>query len=151
MDRAESLLAPILKRLGIDEDVRLLRIRKDWPGIFDRPLATHMSPSRLLEGELLLNVASPIWMQQLSFSKNEILDKLRKYGVRDLRLRVGKVSWKKDELKDPEMSRQVELGAEDAEFLDQLISGIHDDELKETIRTVAKKSLSAKRRRTGRH
>lgn len=148
MDRAESLLAPILRRLGIDEDVRLLRIRKDWHIIFDRPLASHMSPSRLLEGELLLNVDSPIWMQQLSFSKNELLDKLRKYGVKNLRLRVGRVSRRTDGTKGPEIPPQIELAAEDAEFLDQLISDIRDEELKETIRTVAKKSLSAKRRKS---
>jgi hypothetical protein len=149
MERAETLLTPLLKRLGIDEDVRLARVKNDWHSIFDKPLSSHMSPSRLLEGELLLNVDSPIWMQQLGFCKNEILSKLKKYGVRDLRLRVGKVSTKTKDLKGPETSKIKELPAEEVTFLDQLVSAINDDELKGAIRNAAERSFRAKKPRAG--
>ena len=147
MERAESLLTPLLKRLGIDEDVRLIRIKNDWQRIFDKPLALHMSPSRLLEGELLLNVDSPIWMQQLNFCRNEILCKLKKYGVRDLRLRVGKVSWKTRDLEGPETLKIKELPAEEVTFLNQLVSAVSDNELKGAIRNAAERSFRAKKRR----
>ncbi len=147
MERAESLLTPLLKRLGIDEDVRLIRIRNDWHRIFDKPLSLHMSPSRLLEGELLLNVDSPIWMQQLNFCRNEILCKLKKYGVRNLRLRVGKVSWKTKDLEDPGPLKIKELPAEEVTFLDGLVSGVGDNELKDAIRNAAERSFRAKKRR----
>ncbi len=91
MEKAGSLLEPVVKRLGIESGVRLSRIKNDWHTLFEKPLSLHMSPSRLTGGELLLNVDSPIWIQQLNFLKKEILKKLSRYGVREIRFRIGKV------------------------------------------------------------
>ena len=63
MKKAEAVLGPMLKRLGIESGVKLERVRKDWNDIFDHDLVSHMYPALLKEGELLLNVDSPVWMQ----------------------------------------------------------------------------------------
>jgi hypothetical protein len=144
--KAASLLSPLLKKLGIDEAVRLQRIRNDWQSLFEQPLLLHMSPSRLSEGSLLLSVDSPAWMQQLGFCKKEILMKLSGYGVRDLRFRIGRVSPTKHR-EDP-CRKAMELSSEDTLFISGIISGIGDETLRETIRkTIEKSLLSGKYRR----
>lgn len=144
MERAGSILTPAIKRLGIEEDVRLQRIKNDWDAIFNKPLSLHMSPSRLLEGELFLTADSPIWMQQLNFCRKEIIGKLAVYGVREIRLRVGKVSRQKNE--DPDAAEQIprKVSDEDALFIDGLVAAVSDDELKTAIRRAAENFLSSK-------
>lgn len=144
MERAGSILTPAIKRLGIEEDVRLQRIKNDWDAIFNKPLSLHMSPSRLLEGELLLNTDSPIWMQQLTFCRKEILGKLGAYGVREIRLRVGKVYRQKGD--DPDAGEQMtrKVSDEDALFIDGLVAAVNDEELKTAIRNAAENFLSVR-------
>ncbi len=145
METAGSLISPLLRRLGIDEEVRLRRIRNDWHTLFEKPLSQHMSPSKLLEGDLLLSVDSPAWMQQLGFCKKEILKKLEAYGIKDLRFRIGRVS-QKNSPESPN-SAPVELSREEALFISELLSGVNDDVLRESIKKSIEKSLLTARPR----
>lgn len=143
MVRADILLTPIVRQLGIEPGVLLERIKTDWDKIFDKPLVLHMSPSKFSNGELLVNAESPMWIQQLSYCQNDILKKLDVYGVRSLRFRLGRVSQKRppaDEQTD------LKLSNEDASFITELVSGIDDDRLKAAIRNAAEKSFSQKKR-----
>jgi predicted nucleic acid-binding Zn ribbon protein len=145
VEKAASLLSPLLKKLGVDEAVRLQQIRNDWQTLFEQPLSLHMSPSVLSEGDLLLSVDSPAWMQQLGFCKKDILKKLSGYGVRDLRFRIGRVSTKN---RQKNHSRKAaELSSEETVFIADIVSGVDDEALRETIKkTIEKSLLSAKHR-----
>lgn len=139
MEKADSLLAPLLRRLGLEDDVRLVRIKTAWPTIFSEPLCSHMLPSKLSGGELLLNVDSPLWIQQLSFSRKEILQKLSAFGVREIRFRIGSLARKSQE--PLQVKKAALLSAEDAAFLEELVSGMADEALQEAIRSAAEKHL----------
>ncbi len=144
MERAGSILTPAIKRLGIEENVRLLRITGEWETIFSEPLSLHMSPSRLLEGELLINADSPIWMQQLQFCRAEIMRKLAPYGVKKIRFRIGRVLRQKKQDPDNVTRDTGRLSPEDALFVEDLVAPVRDETLKTAIRTAAAKSLSSK-------
>lgn len=143
MEKAGSLLGPVVKRLGIESGVRLSRIKNDWHSLFERPLSLHMSPSRLTEGELLLNVDSPIWIQQLNFLKKEILAKLSGHGVREIRFRIGKVSHVRNS--EETCQKPSELSSDDASFIECLVNQISDAELRNAVRAAAEKSLRTKK------
>lgn len=143
MEKAGSLLGPVVKRLGIESGVRLSRIKNDWHNLFERPLSLHMSPSRLTEGELLLNVDSPIWIQQLNFLKKEILAKLSGHGVREIRFRIGKVSHVRNS--EETCQKPSELSSDDASFIECLVNQISDAELRNAVRAAAEKSLRTKK------
>jgi hypothetical protein len=148
LEKADSLLGPLIKRLGIAEGVRLARLRNDWGRIFKEPLLSHMSPSKLSEGELLLNVDSPIWMQQLNFYKKDLLAKLVPYGVREIRFRIGRIREKIQHFSAVE--ELEEISSEDDSFVTRLVSGLEDEGLKESVRKAAEKSLrAAKPRKKG--
>jgi len=145
MEKAGSLLGPLVKRLGIESGVRLSHIKNDWHTLFGNPLSLHMSPSKLTEGELLLNVDSPIWIQQLNFCKREIKAKLGAYGVREIRFRIGKVAMLSTA---NEKRRELpELSSEDAGFIDCLAEKIVDSELRSAVRGAAEKSLRARNKK----
>ncbi len=143
MEKAGSLLGPVVKRLGIESGVRLCHIKKDWHILFEKPLSLHMYPSRLTEGELLLNVDSPIWIQQLNFFRKEILTKLSGHGVREIRFRIGKVSPVK--ACEETCQKPSELSSEDASFIECLVDHISDAELRSAVRAAAEKSLRTKK------
>jgi hypothetical protein len=143
MEKADSLLGPLLRNLGIEEGVRLSRIKNDWHCIFEAPLSLHACPSRLSEGELLLNVDSSIWIHQLSFLKKAIIEKLAKYGVKDLRLRIGKIQPKKQQR---QTRRAAALSSEDALFISELTSSISDEDLKTAVRGAIEKSIRSENR-----
>jgi hypothetical protein len=143
MEKAGSLLGPVVKRLGIESGVRLSRIKNDWRTLFDKPLSLHMSPSKLTDGELLLNVDSPMWVQQLNFYKKEITAKLSGYGVREIRFRIGKVSPLKP--LEEHSRKPSELSSEDARFIDGIVDAIDDAELRNAVRRAAEKSLRTKK------
>ena len=143
MEKAGSLLGPVVKRLGIESGVRLSRIKNDWQTLFDKPLSLHMSPSRLTEGELLLNVDSPVWVQQLNFYKREITEKLSGHGVRAIRFKIGKVSPVRP--REEKGRKLSELSVEDTRFIEGLVETIDDTELRNAVRSAAEKSLRTRK------
>lgn len=149
MKKTSSVLGPIIKRLGIEDGVRLIRIQNDWHSIFDRPLSVHMSPSRLSEGELLLNVDSPIWIQQLTYHKNEILGKLTGYGVKSIRFRVGRIARRENKFVETGASvdqRHQKLSGEDETFISGLISQLTDSDIRDAVKRAAEKAVTRRHR-----
>ncbi len=89
--RIGALIAHLVREMGMEEAVRFEEIKKKWEDIFGEPLSLHMYPSRLQRGELLINVDSPLWLQQLSFLKTQIIRNLAPFEIRDIRFRIGKL------------------------------------------------------------
>jgi len=141
MKKADAVLGPMLKRLGIESGVRLERIRNDWFDIFDPSLSSHMFPSSCTEHELLLNVDSPAWIQQLTYYKKDIIRKLSLFGVTEVRFRLGKVRKKKQH--DTTKKNSRELSDNDVSFASSVVADIRDEHLKEAIRKAIEKSLAS--------
>jgi hypothetical protein len=145
--KLDSLLAPVIKNLEIEDGVRFAGIRKNWQLLFKRPLTYHAAPSVLSEGELVLNVDSPAWLQELKFFTGDIIKKLSPFGVRTIRLRLGKVSSNlKESISVEEGARRaapVQFTPEEIEYIQQTVSGIYDDELRGTIRAAIEKAISS--------
>ena len=143
MKRVGSLLRHLIKNLDIEEGVRLAEIRKNWQFLFQKPLPCHMAPSRLAGGDLLLNVDSPIWLQELNIHREEILRKLRPFGVRSVRFRLGKVSAVTTPEAKSQKTKPRTLNAEECSYIEQTTSQIHDDRLKGTIKTALERAISS--------
>jgi len=138
-----AVLDPLLKNLGLESGVRLARIKHDWHGIFDEQITSNLFPVSFSDSELLLHVTSPIWMQQFSFHKSEIIKKLSAYGVQTIRFRLGRIPQRKQKIspdrKAPELTR------ENVFFITELLSEISDENLRETIKKAVEKSLTSKK------
>ena len=143
MKKTGAVLGPLLKNLGLESGVRLARIKCDWYGIFDEQITSNLFPASLSDRELLLHASSPIWIQQFTFHKGDIIKKLSAYGVQDIRFRLGKIPQKKQKIL-PQL-KATELSRENIFFITELLSDISDENLKETIKKAVEKSLTSKK------
>jgi len=138
-----AVLGPLLRNLGLESGVRLARIKNDWYKIFDEQITSHLFPVSFSDRELLLHVTSPIWMQQCSYHKSEIIKKLSAYDVQDIRFRLGRIPQKKQAISPPR--KTSELTPENRFFISELLSDVSDESLKESIKKALEKSLTARK------
>ena len=143
MKRADSVLIPFIRELGIEDGVKLAEIRRNWYNLFDKPLSYHMSPLILSKGDILLNVDSPVWLQELTFYKEDIIKKMSSYGVKAVRFRLGRVSRNKQSAVSSQQSAVKQLTNEERAFVRDIVSKIGDDLLKGTVKTAIEKSISS--------
>jgi hypothetical protein len=140
--KAGSLLGPLIRELGIEEDVKLAGILKDWQSLFGKPLADHMIPYKFSQGEMLLHVDSPIWLNELNFCKRDIIKKLKQFGVREVRFRIGKV---KAEVSAKQKMENRKLTSLEMKYIEETVSGVADSGLRETVKTAMEKAVASGR------
>lgn len=143
MQRAGGELKSLIRSLGLEEAFRLHLIKSSWSDIIGRPLGRHTSPVSLNKGELLIHASTNARLQDLSFLKAEIIDRLSTFGVKRLRTRVGRLDnapprKKKDENYPPPPR---ELNDKELAFVQELAARIKEPELKEAVRGAARKYL----------
>ncbi|MBZ0155538.1 MAG: DUF721 domain-containing protein [Alphaproteobacteria bacterium] len=149
MRNTGSILTPLLRELGLEEKVRLNSLQQEWRNLFGEPLSLHTYPAEIKEGELLINVDSPGWMQQLKFYKQEIAGKLHAYHIKNVRFRHGMVYRRKGRSMMPAKNTLPErppLSAPDREWIEQTLSAVKDPELREGFRKALEKAVARKGR-----
>lgn len=145
MKRIDSLCAPFIRELGLRDDVKLAAIKRDWFNLFNKPLCYHMSPCSLSHDDILLNVDSPVWLQELQYCKKDILKKMSLYGIKSVRFKIGRVLKKQTAKKASRESEGKTLTTEDISFMDDVVFQIRDEELRETVKRALKRSLSTRK------
>jgi hypothetical protein len=135
------LIPRLIKGLGLEEAMRLELIRKEWSTIFREPLSLHMAPSLLKSGELLISVDSPVWLQQISLFKADILKNLRTFDVREVRFRIGRVRTKKRGQDETPPREKNPLGRDALHEIDDTVSGLKDTGLRESVRRAMEQSF----------
>ena len=145
MKKVDSLLRPIVRDFGIESDMKFIELEKNWHILFNEPLSYHMSPYRITEGVILLNVDSPVWLQELNYFKRDIVGKLSPYGVKDIRFKLGKVSIKNGAGIRNEGSGAKTFTPEELSYIEKTISHIADKELRGTVRRAIEKSISSRK------
>jgi len=142
MRRVDTLLKHVIKDLGIEDDVRLSEMKRLWNTVFREPLLSHMIPSLLTRGELLLTVDSPVWLQELNFCKQEILKKLTPFGVSAIRFRLG--SFPARRRKEVfRVLKSKKLTETEQTFITETTAEIGDNDLKKTMTTVLGKAIAS--------
>ncbi len=144
MKKVSALIPRLLRELGLEEAARFERISKEWSAIFREPLSLHMSPTTLKNGELLIAVDSPVWLQQISLFKPDITKKLNAYGVTDVRFRIGRMAKPAGGMRKLNEARPKErpsLGRDALREIDETVSGLKDGALRENVRRAMEQSL----------
>lgn len=143
MKRADSLLAPLIRDLGIRDGVRLAGIRRDWSSLFAYPVPLHTYPLMLSGDELLIAVDSPVWLQELQFYKEDIVRKLGSYGVKTVRFRLGRVSAHAKPGGRSQKAGTRSLTNKEHAFIQEEAAKIRDESLKETLKTTIEKAITS--------
>ena len=91
MHSLNSILRKFTKDFDLAGGAKLTTIKNHWENIVGHTIAVHTSPYILRSGTLTLTVDTPQWMHHLSFFKEEIKDKLKKYNVQEIHFSLGKL------------------------------------------------------------
>ncbi len=148
MKRIGSFFTPIINSLGIGEAIRAESLQREWQTIFSEPLSLHTWPANLENHTLTINVDSPVWLQQLSFFKNEILSKLSIFEVRDIRFRLGRIHQPelRRSARQPAAPFRLEIDEKTACYINETVSNLHDQEMQEVVGKAMKRSLARKKK-----
>ncbi len=79
----EQVLSGLLKAKGIDKKIAKYKFVSHWAEIVGEDIAKRASPECLRNGALVVRVCNSAWAQELSFQKEIILQRLKKYTPQD--------------------------------------------------------------------
>ena len=126
----------------MEEALRLEGLKSEWTTIFREPLSLHMCPSQLKNGELLITVDSPVWLQQLTFFKEDITKNVSPFGVTRVRFKIGRIPRPHHSPKTPPQPQTGQsLKSSDRKEIEDTVSTLPDNELRDALRKVMEKSL----------
>ncbi|NPV14893.1 DUF721 domain-containing protein [candidate division WOR-3 bacterium] len=78
-------LPRVLRQLGMEEKIVVYRAVSDWKLVVGEAIARHTVALGVEDKTLLVAVDSPAWMTQLTFLKDQLLEKITQHiGSRQL-------------------------------------------------------------------
>ncbi len=93
LDSFGSILAGVAHRLGLESKLFEARLRRQWPDIVGEPIAAHTRPDQIRFKKLYVLVHNSVWLQQLTFLKPVLLEKVNGMAgqplVTEIVLRIG--------------------------------------------------------------
>lgn len=93
MQKISGILNKLLKQYGLEGKIIEYTIADKWEEIAGKIIASHTYPAGLHHKMLYVIVDSPVWLQELSFYKNDIIEKVNKYFgkeiIKDIYLKTG--------------------------------------------------------------
>ena len=102
-----------------------------------------MAPASIKEKELLINVDSPVWLQQLTFYKDTIIKKLNGFGIKTVKFKIGRVLPEKKQ--DKTILEKRLLTANENSYIEGTVSPVPDQELRDKIKKAMEKSMAFKK------
>jgi predicted nucleic acid-binding Zn ribbon protein len=72
----KSALENVLKEYNIKEDVDVYKIFHLWGTIVGDKTARHTKPARVGNNTLFVEVDDPLWLTQLRYMRDDIMDKI---------------------------------------------------------------------------
>lgn len=90
-----TILDDVAQRLGLSGKLLEHRLQRRWSSIVGDQVAAHTRPESIRFRKLYVIVDSSVWIQQLTFLKQSLLDKINMMAetslISDIVLRVGEV------------------------------------------------------------
>ncbi len=145
-----EVLKDLAPRLGLETRLLELHVRQQWERIVGTQIATHARPGRIRFKKLYVFVTSSVWVQQLTFLKPTLIQRLNEasgdQAITDLVVRVGDPS--EGHAEQPRQDRadaaseRVSPSAEQLQQAARQAAMIQDDELRRQLTTVIATVLS---------
>ena len=133
------------------DSMRRYRLWQHWDSIVGPEIAEAAQPARWRGGILIVQVAHSAWLQELSFLKPQLVERisarLPDVKMKDIRFEIGEI---KRHASKPSQSCEadVELSEEAKEFIEQAAKEIKDPELREAAARAMMKGFSSPQGRT---
>ena len=127
METLGAVLDHSLKRFDLSQRLDDYGVWPIWNEVVGKTIARNAQPEKIRNGTLFVKVTSPVWMQQLQFMKEMIVDKinlrLKSAAVKNLFFMVGHIDTVElDSPTEPQQSQNPESAEIDVneEFLESI-------------------------------
>lgn len=89
-----EVLGALFHDMKIESRMEHVMLHKVWQQAVGEQIANNTAPANVRNGVLFVNVASSVWMQQLNFLRDQILEKLNarlsnKSQLKEIRFKIG--------------------------------------------------------------
>ncbi len=139
MHALQEILRKLVKNYGIEGGAVLNSIRRNWEDIVGKTIAVHTAPDTIKNSALSIKVDTPQWMHHLSFFKEDIIEKLKSYNVKDVKFRIGRLSQQTGKTSKQD---DVILSGDDQRYLENTINTVKDEELKKKFKSLISHGLT---------
>jgi hypothetical protein len=146
-----DVLQSVLKGRNMTITSEKQHLQKIWSQAVGSQIAGQTCPDRLKKNALFVKVSSPIWMQQLHFLKEDIIDKInRQMGealIKNILFSVGEISRTSRISQDPVsfFPASFSLKGRDKKMVEESIASVSDEELKEILKRIMIKDILRKK------
>lgn len=146
-----DILQTVLQKHKIFLSSEEKRLSDTWNRAVGPRIAAQTRPTRIKKNTLFVNVSTSIWMQQLHFLKEEIVEKYNlqsgKESITNIYFSIGEISspWAKkthQSFFSPEFHL---LKERDKELIEKSTASIADEELRNILKRVLMKSIIRRR------
>lgn len=79
MQRVSGILDRVLKKYGLEGKIMEYTVADKWEDIVGKTIASHSYPAGIHYRRLYIIVDSPVWLQEMSFYKEDLVDKVNRY------------------------------------------------------------------------
>lgn len=146
-----SILTNLAPRFGMEAKLLEWRLRRHWSEIAGEQIASHTRPDQIRFKKLYLIVENSVWLQQLTFLKPALLEKINEAAgsqlVSDIIFRVGEISSEPQEAHghDDEDPRLADPSPESLAQAAAHAAAVKDPDLRERLIVVMAQALSLRR------
>jgi hypothetical protein len=153
----KTILEDTLHQLGLSEKIEECKALTLWNDVAST-LASRTQPVSISNSRLIVNVTDSVVLHTLSLYKRKYVEKINLLAgrdvIKDIIFRVGKVEKKDIEFKDRdnymEELKGTQLDQDELEKIDEIVSTIEDDDIKDSLRHLfINQSKLTKMRRKG--
>jgi hypothetical protein len=140
----KTILGTMLRTMDSPPQREQFRVWDIWEEVVGPQIAGKTRPEALRNGVLVVSVTSSVWMQELSFMKQKILDRINQTlapaTIREIRFKLGDIQQAGAGCDEEPLPQLTE---EEQEVIAQHTASIEDQGLRESLQ----KLFTASRRR----
>jgi len=151
LQKIGEILERVLKKNGIQVPAEESRLREIWNRTVGCMIAAQTCPDRVRRGTLFVKVSTSIWMHQLQFLKDDILERLKNQWEEEP---IERVHFSVGHVGSPVMTETGEeffhptarlLKKRDKTMIEESLDAVKDPELQGILRRAMIKELSRRR------
>jgi predicted nucleic acid-binding Zn ribbon protein len=148
-----EVLFSVLKKKGMASKLEENALMQLWPKAVGEQIATQTKPESFRNGILFVKTVSSVWVQQLHFVKQDILDKLNelsgKHAIKEIRFMVGYSPIKEKDDVSVSPAKKTVLKKRDKEMINECTERLADRELASVLKRVMQREISRRRQLEG--
>ena len=145
-----DILQMVLKKRGIPLNLENQRIARAWDEAVGARIAAQTRPDTIKRGVLFVKVYSSVWMQQLHFLKQEIIEKVNRTlsaeVVSNLYFTIGDVSLRRPSRRDDGPAPPAHpLRERERKMVDEWAASVPDTELRDILKRMMTKGITRRK------